>query len=375
MADRRVVIVAKWIPHYRVAFLDHLRSRLAADGVSLEVLYGHAPRGVAAYDDVELLWGHRVRLTVLRMREQELYWPHVLRRTAGADLVIVEQANRVLVNYPLLLLQRVGRRRIAFWGHGRNFEQRAHGSISERLKRRLAAWPHWWFAYTQASLQPLAEAGVDPARITVVDNAIDTADLAATVKTVTPTQIQAARRGCTGRLGVFVGTLYAEKRLDLLLAAADRVVEQVPDFGLIVAGDGPERQALADAAVTRPWLKVVGPLFGPEKAALLRAADVMLMPGRVGLVVLDAFVAGVPMVTRNAADHAPEVSYVADGDNAVVVREESAEAFAMAVVALLSDDDARLRLAAGARRSAARYTVEAMAEKFATGVLQALQAS
>lgn len=373
MPDRRVVIVAKWIPHYRVAFLTQLRDHLAREGVALCVLYGTAPEGVPEYDDVELPWGTRVRLSVLRARGVQLYWPHVLRRTASADLVIVEQANSQLVNYALLALQRAGRRRVAFWGHGRNFEKRAEGSRRERLKQRVAAHPYWWFAYTDASLAPLREAGVDPHRITVVDNAIDTASLAQTLAAVTPADIAAARHG-PGQMCLYLGTLYEEKRLDLLVAAGDIVAAAVAGFTLVIAGDGPQRSVLERDAATRPWLRVVGPVFLREKAALLAGADLLLMPGRVGLVVLDAFAAGVAMVTRRAADHAPEVAYVVDGVNALVVDDPSADAFAAAVIGLLGDDVTRMRLAAGAAAAAPRFSVEVMAEKFAAGVLSALAA-
>jgi glycosyltransferase involved in cell wall biosynthesis len=47
-------------------------------------------------------------------------------------------------------------------------------------------------------------------------------------------------------------------------------------------------------------------------------------------------------------------------------------AYATAVVRLLSDDALLARLAAGARAAAARYSVEAMASRFADGVLNAL---
>jgi hypothetical protein len=48
----------------------------------------------------------------------EAVWQPVLSATRKADLVIVDQASRLLVNYVLLARQRFGGPSIALWGMG-----------------------------------------------------------------------------------------------------------------------------------------------------------------------------------------------------------------------------------------------------------------
>ena len=49
-------------------------------------------------------------------------------------------------------------------------------------------------------------------------------------------------------VGLYCGSLYPDKRLDLLLAAAEKVHEKHPGFRLVVVGDGPSRPFVTDAA-------------------------------------------------------------------------------------------------------------------------------
>ena len=60
------------------------------------------------------------------------------------------------------------------------------------------------------------------------------------------------------RVGLFCGSLHREKRLDYMIAAADRVRKACRDFHLVVMGDGPCADEISVAARTRPWLHWVG---------------------------------------------------------------------------------------------------------------------
>ena len=99
----------------------------------------------------------------------------------------------------------------------------------------------------------------------------------------------------------------------------------------------------------------------------------MLNPGLVGLSVLDAFALGLPMVTCDLPYHSPEIEYLVDGENGLVLAADtSAAEYGDNVAALMNDSDRLNRLSAGALASAEQYTVEEMVDRFATGILTAL---
>jgi glycosyltransferase involved in cell wall biosynthesis len=368
----RVLVVWRSLPHYRVPFFSLLRERLDEQGIDLRLVVGQPSRREAVRRDQGALeWAVTKRNRVVALAGREAIVQPVLREAQAADLVIVEQANRLLANYALLALQRFGAR-VGFWGHGANLQARRPRSPAERLKRVVSRRPHWWFAYTDGCRDRVAGLGFPHERITVVQNAQDTELLAAAVRATTPDRVRAFRERHslgTGPLGVFLGSLYPDKRLDLLLAAGEDVAARIPGFRLAIAGDGEERDLALAAARSRPWVRYLGRL--EARAELLAAADALLLPGAVGLVVLDAFAAGVPLVTAASPYHGPEIEYLEHGVNGVVA---DGGTYADAVVRLLTDASWAARLREGCASAAGRYTVAAMVDRFAIGVRQALAA-
>ena len=213
-------------------------------------------------------------------------------------------------------------------------------------------------------------------RITVFRNAIDTTAISQQKATITPAEIEALRAerfAGSANIGVYIGGLYAEKRVPFLLEAARAVRAQVPDFQLIVIGGGVDAHLVQAAAASEPWIHALGPMFGREKTLVASLGKVFLMPGLVGLGVLDSFAYGMPMVTCDLPFHSPEIDYLKDGVNGVMVRNAgSVDDYAGAVARVLTDDAHRAMLTANAAEAIGDYTIEGMAERFADGVIQAL---
>src|SRR5689334_9127865 len=114
----RVLVVQRQLPAYRLPFFSLLRERLAALGIDLSLVVG--PAKSVRRDQGDLDWAVRSGNRVASVKGREVVWQPVLRAAHAADLVIVEQANRLLANYVLLALGA----RVAFWGHGANLQAR-----------------------------------------------------------------------------------------------------------------------------------------------------------------------------------------------------------------------------------------------------------
>lgn len=380
VGDAEVSIVYRHVPQYRREFYELLRRRLAADGVTLRLVHGQ-PVGADATkgDAIQLPWATGIRNRSIGAAGKHLVWQPVWPHVRRSDLVIAEQASKLLVNYLLLGAQRLGGPSVALWGHGVNLQAdgRSITRASEQVKRRASATAHWFFAYTEGVAERLRRAGYPGERITVTQNAVDTRALRLESAGATEEDCRELRRELglgSAPVGLFLGSVYAEKRPGYLLAAADELRRILGDFHLVVAGGGPDLPLLEDAGATRPWIHVLGPVFGRRKAVLGRLADVLLMPGLVGLVVLDAFALGTPLVTTAIPYHSPEFEYLRHGDNGLVLPAPATpEDYAAAVAELLRRPDLRARLTEGCRASADRYTVEEMTDRYAAGVLAALR--
>ena len=167
--------------------------------------------------------------------------------------------------------------------------------------------------------------------------------------------------------------MYRDKRLAFLLEACGLIRQWVPDFEMIFIGAGVDAGLVTQAAMRHSWIKYIGPKFDREKVPYFMLSKLLLMPGVVGLGVVDAFALAVPLVTTAVAGHGPEIGYLDDGTNGVVVQQaHNPAAYAGTVRELLRDEERRQLLVAGCRAAADIYTVENMVERFVIGVRQAL---
>jgi glycosyltransferase involved in cell wall biosynthesis len=371
----RVAIVQEVVLHYRESFYELLRARLAEAGTELVLVHSNGEDDVWE-STVALPWAHHVPERRLRVGGREIVYQPCRQLLRGCELVIVEQGSRHLINYLLLAEQAIGLRRVALWGHGRNFNTIDASPVGERLKALGTRHAHWWFAYTDQAARIAEELGVSPNHITVVRNASDTTALREAVQQLDPDERRRTREqlGVTGgHVGLYLGSLAPAKRLDYLLDASDEVRATVPDFELLVAGAGTEEPLVRRFAETRPWVHVLGATHGQDKARALAAADVVMMPAAAGLVVLDSFAAGTPMAISSAWPHGPEADYLDHGRNGLVVEDGGdASRYGAAVAELLRSPDVREKLADGCRHGAVEYTLEGMVERFAAGIEQAL---
>jgi glycosyltransferase involved in cell wall biosynthesis len=325
-------------------------------------------------DSVELPTSIGRKIPRLALGERVLMQLPPLGLLASSDLVIVVQASGYVLNYPLLVLSALRLKRVGFWGHGWN-RQGAKSSLSERLKRRLARSPDWWFAYTEKTKQYLVSAGMDPNRVTTIDNAIDTREFSDAVLTVRQDEIAATMARLhlarEHRIALYCGSLYREKRLPFLLEAARQIRSILPGFCLLVIGAGKEEGLVREFAAQHDFVRYLGPLFAREKAVLFRLAEVFLNPGVAGLAILDSFAARMPFITTTDAPHGPEVDYLVHNSNGLFLPSDE-RAFAREVAQLLADSTRLARLRDGAGRSGARYTIENMVRSVESGILSCL---
>lgn len=368
----RVLCVQRRLAHYRVPLFEEVRKLLAADGVNFELAHGQPTEAERSKEDEgKLAWADFVPCRYLL--KSQLCWQNPGRLATQAELVILTQENKLLYN-----LWAIGVRhpkRLAYWSHGRNFQSDRPNGWSERLKRVLARRVDWWFAYTGLTSRLLQQTGFSMDRITNLQNAVDVRELVEQCDAITDTALRSFRTRLdigNGPIGLFIGSLYKEKRLAFLLDAAAQLAKRLPGFVLVVVGKGPQRDMIEQAVHRHNWLRYEGAQFGAAKALCLRAAGVMLNPGGVGLGILDSFAAGLPMVTTEGGLHGPEIDYLRSGENGLMTP-NSLEGFVNATVNVLTDAKFRDRLGANAKADAALYTIGNMADNFRRGILSALE--
>lgn len=359
--------------HYRVAFFESLRVQLELRDLELVLAYGEGtPEEKRKNDGAEVPWGHR--LTTRYLAGGRICYQPLKDLCKAAAMLIVTPENKLVCN----LWHQFAHTpyKVGLWGHGANLQGRAD-SWREKFKTRVARRADWWFGYTELSRPLIGRTGFSDARVTVVNNSIDTRQMRAQFEAVDALAIAEWRRAQgiqTGPIGIFLGSLYEEKRIGFLLQAATEVRACVPDFELVVVGAGPQRALVESFCGANSWAHYVGMLKGMDKVTALASATVMLNPGLVGLGILDSFVCEVPMLTTDCGIHSPEIAYLQSGVNGVMTANTLPD-YVQGVVSLLEDSARRDRLKAGCKTSATEYTVENMARRFAEGVERCLNSN
>ena len=374
----KVVIIQRLLAQYREPFYELLSKRLAGANIKLVLIYGSPSKGEAQKkDSVEITWANHIKNRSIKIGTHELHWQPCLKHIREADLIIVEQASKLLLNYLLFVSQIFGVKKLCFWGHGKNFQKHSASIIGERIKRFMSRYVHWWFAYNNLSTEVIASIGYPRDRIASIQNTIDSKSLVVAREKMTQVQLNHIKKelGIKGdSVCLYTGSMYLGKRLDFLINTCVHIKNAVPDFEMIFIGAGPDCDRIKTAADRFEWIHYMGPKFDEDKVPFFMLSKLFLMPGSVGLAVSDTFTLETPLVTTNVANHGPEIDYLVDGVNGVIVRESNdPSVYAAQVSNLLKDDKAREKLIAGCRAARGKYTIEEMVERFTGGVIRALE--
>lgn len=224
-------------------------------------------------------------------------------------------------------------------------------SARARVLRELYRFQAWRLArfdsivaLSEGQRALLIESGRDPARITVIPNAVDT-DRFRPGRSHLRTDLKAEF------IVVYMGRLDAEKRVPHLTRSFLRQ-GWGDDHLLLIAGDGTQRRQLQRLAADHPQVRLLGVISEEEaRVDLLRAADVFVLPSTaegLSLALLEAMSVGRPVIATDAGEDGAAV-----GDAGVVIPVSPLEPSLSEALSRVHDDASlRRRLARGARARA-----------------------
>lgn len=248
--------------------------------------------------------------------------------------------------------------RLAAWGlgvpvitHIRNVksEQKLHRRVINRL---LSFRTDLYLSVSKAAQETIRrEHNIAHRPMQVLYNAVEPSKLDV------PAHDLATMFGLDGPVILGVGRLVAQKNFDKLLRAFAVVLEQVPDAGLVIVGDGPMRDAL-EQLKSQLGLDGRAVLAGyrpnAEVPRFLRAASVLAMPSDYeGLPVthVEAMFCGLPAVI---SEHVPSIEIASDCSLVCTTEPES---IAARLLELLADPAKRSTMCEYACQIAPQYTM------------------
>jgi glycosyltransferase involved in cell wall biosynthesis len=357
-----------------VPFFTKLIALGVEDDITYEIFAGPSPKDSTGRNDSS---SDGTIYTKVITREfsalhRSLIFHKLDEKWKKVDLVIAEHAIRNLVVYKWAFFRRGPI--LALWGHGKTFT-RENTRVEEWIKIQLVKKADWFFGYTQKGVDSVIEHGFDPTRTTVVQNSTDTKELVTLMKSIdneTVEKFKSSMKIEDGPVGVFIGALDLSKRLDFLILAAIEIRKKLDTFQLLIFGNGPELESVLTECEKYPFIKYCGRASLETQAMVSKVAEIILMPGRVGLIAVDSFALGLPIITTDWPLHAPEIEYLSPGRNSIVC-EDNIASYASSVLQLLRDKSKLASMRDECFIDAKLYTIETMACNFHEGVLRALE--
>ena len=284
----------------------------------------------------------------------------------GGFDVYIAGGPRLLGTMVTLAVAKIRGKPFILWTGNRRYSwhrPRLLGRIVGAVARCVERHADACIAYGIDAAWTLLFDGVKPDRIHIAVNTLPYGELKERYAKAKPEELK-KRLGIHRDMKVILSLCYLEKRkgVQVLLEAFARLKEDRPDVALVIAGDGPHVQHLKWMAEGIPDVHFTGYVPEEEKAAYYRMADVYVLPTLMdpwGLTVNEAMICETPVVTTFDAG----AWQLASRCGAVVNSGDPIELYEALKELLSSDDELRV-LGRRARRTAEKYTVRDMAEKF-----------
>ena len=369
-----ILLFQRLIPHYRVPLFRKLNEELG-----IVVCHSRARKGASLKEQQELdfptISMPRVYIGKAPTSMAQCILPTLIKQKPR--VVITEFSLQYLTFWLLFLLRPCFGYKLVVWTHGVKSRELLHPFTTFRSKIQLWVYKrvHGVILYSEPNRKILAQYLKKPEKLFVANNTLDTEkldeiyyELAKLGKRQVKEQL-----GFTHRYNlVFIGRLLKRKRLDLLFKAFETVQDRF-DVGLHIIGDGPEEDTVHEFAKENKKVIYHGAIHDLALSSqYLFAADLMVMPGYVGLSAVHSMAMACPVITCNQGEdgpyHGPEAAYIENGKNGVLSAYSSTD-FAKVILKTLTDTELLQKMSEEARKTISK---EANLDKFVSGFEQAV---
>lgn len=362
-----MVILQNRIPRYRLDFFSKLQELGKENGIDYRILVYGQKQSFGLSLEMNISY---IRCVKIKILGKQLHFYRGIKRHNENALIIGELAlNNVSLALSLIFRSN---KSVAVWGHGLHKHEKIRSAIKLALIRRAC----WYFAYTDACKNSINKT-LYTGKVTVVKNSTNVLKIRNLLQEKGMFNIVSNSMETIPRqvrlTAAFVGNIRKEKQIDFLISASRRIRKLVPEFQLLIIGDNSHLSNDRSGVPNEDQIKWLGPMEEVEElSSLARRASFLMIPSGIGLVAVDSFALGLPILTCSAFTHGPEFSYLQNNKNCLVSGPDLDD-YVNAAVLLLRDDTLLTNLKRGCEISSHDYSIESMAFNFHQGVVNCLR--
>lgn len=381
----KVILLQEGITNYRVPFYKKISQQ---DGIDFKLVCSPFSSKLRAesFENADPAIEFKTHTLPISTEQRVSYWFELLRyiRSEKPDVVITGLWMSSL--YMLGLLKAFFGYKLILWSGGIPYkdEELVRKEALAMDRRKLFVRPYRWFLdkcdalvlYSEHSKEFHARFfGVERLKMFVAPNSPDTDTLFAMkayfeehIEEVTSAKKRILPE--SGKVILTLGRLNKGRRMDLLLDVMKDVQREYPSIGLVVIGDGSEKE-WCEKYVPKSLLRNVvflGAIYDDrEIAKYLGIADIFIYTGVASLAVKTAMSMGVPVV---GFDHGLEVHAIEDGSSGFIVPFGNTKSMSEKILMLLRDEKLSRRMGEqGFQIMRHRINLNAMVNGFAQAIL------
>lgn len=362
-----VVLQYLTLIHYR----ESVFNRIAADPrIDFTICCGQKSpyqkmRNFDPQPPLKIKWVKNFVINITQMHFIVWQWGAItnLIRTRPDVLILLGADPHVLSSFPLFFVAKLLRVKLCWWSHATLVGQ---GVLGRWLRLFFYKHADGILAYDEAGRLRLEQAGVKSSTMTTIWNCLNDADYRLS------NNGQRTAKGRTIRV-LYIGRLYRDKKMHLLIEAAEILKNRNVSLVVDIVGDGPELKTSKDKSAALKLTDVIrfhGAKYDEDLTQFLSNADIGVIPSWAGLSAIQYMAAGVPVITEEnrGMNHPPEVSAIIEDETGAFFDFESPESLAATIettfpkVKTLSSSCLKL--------VRERFTPEAVKEAIILGVLK-----
>lgn len=365
---KKVLFITDRVMHYQRSTFQELERRLSEEGFELWLLSGEdKTRTTGRVGLGTPVVKHEVKFQFVErfLFTYKVAWYKEIREKIAAirPAIVVNAAHSGnLSHWQISAMKKELGFQLVSWLCGYEFHP---GRLKRTVLNILIPRYDYHLAYHTNAKTYAHTHGAPQDRVTVIHNTIDE-------RAITPGDKETARNTLATRhpelagkrIVLYVGAILAEKRLEILIDAFDRMKRK--DSVLLIVGDGEHIGCIAELAEGRRDVLLAGRIVDGV-GCYFDAAEMYVLPGTGGLGINEAMAHRLPILSGYADGSADDL--VIDGETGFRLRDDAGVAEWAEKIAFLLDrpDQAKAMGLAGERRIRGELGFERFVDRVVRG--------
>ena len=294
-------------------------------------------------------------------------WKEILR---GYDIVFIQGNPRNLSQLLFATYLRLIGRKVILWTQGHSFQSNA---ITENIRLLWSRMFRFLLLYTDAEVSYLRRKGFTSNYMLGQNNGLDQRRIESAILLWNDHRSNEWRKqhDLENRFLILsCARLSAKNKLCQFVQALPKIIVQIPNVMWCIIGSGKEKAELTSMVFdfgVADHVRFVGELYDEEDLApWFLSSHIFVHPAAIGLSMMHAFGYGLPVITHgNAYRQGPEYGAFEAEVTGRTFEQDNIQSLSDAVITLLKDEDARLRMKHNVKKIAREdYNVDVMVERF-----------